>query len=181
VGGGDVSGRYRKRAAVTGGRYRKRPLQAAVTGSGRYRRPLQEAGGGDVSGRYINNALRQDASTTIPGQSRGGDSKLLCLEVSYSQESPPPSFCHPHPTASHAGAHQHLRSRGGVVWLHAAQHHHHCCLFCSLLYLLVWLWCKVLDCSCRNGCCAICSIIGYRTLTLAPALKLPLLAYGPGL
>jgi hypothetical protein len=42
-----------------------RPSQAAVTGSGRYRRPLQEAGGGDVSGRYMNNALRQDASTTI--------------------------------------------------------------------------------------------------------------------
>jgi hypothetical protein len=54
AGGGDVSGRYRKR-----------PLQEAVTGSGRcsYRRPLQEAGGGDGSGRYINNALRQDAST----------------------------------------------------------------------------------------------------------------------
>ena len=40
-----------------------RPLQAAVTGSGRYRRPLQEAGGGDGSGRCMNNALRQDAST----------------------------------------------------------------------------------------------------------------------
>jgi hypothetical protein len=52
AGGGDVSGRYRKR-----------PLQEAVVGSGRYRRPLQEAGGGDGSGRYINNALRQDAST----------------------------------------------------------------------------------------------------------------------
>jgi hypothetical protein len=51
AGGGDVSGRYRKR-----------PLQEAVTGSGRYMRPLQEAGGGDGSGRYINNVLRQDAS-----------------------------------------------------------------------------------------------------------------------
>jgi hypothetical protein len=40
LGGGDVSGRYRKR-----------PLQEAVTGSGRCRRPLQEAGGGDGSGR----------------------------------------------------------------------------------------------------------------------------------
>jgi hypothetical protein len=50
AGGGNVSGRYRKR-----------PLQEAVTGSGRYRRPLQEAGGGGGSGRY-NNSLRQDAS-----------------------------------------------------------------------------------------------------------------------
>ena len=53
-------------AAVTGsGRRRcQRPLQeAAVTGDDRYRRPSQEAGGGDGSGRYINNALRQDAST----------------------------------------------------------------------------------------------------------------------
>jgi hypothetical protein len=55
-GGGDVSGRYRTW-----------PLQEAVTGSGRYRRPLQETGGGNGSGRYIfiniKNALRQDAST----------------------------------------------------------------------------------------------------------------------
>jgi hypothetical protein len=74
-----AGGRYRRplqEATVAGGRYRKRaaamsaavtesgrPLQAAVAGSGRYRRPLQEAGGGDVSGRYINNSLRQDAST----------------------------------------------------------------------------------------------------------------------
>ena len=64
-----IGGRYRKRAAAMSaavtesGRYRKRPLQEAVIGSGRYRRPLQEAGGGDGSGRYINNALRQDAST----------------------------------------------------------------------------------------------------------------------
>jgi hypothetical protein len=36
---------------------------AAVTEGDRYRRPLQGAGGGDGSGRYINNALRQDAST----------------------------------------------------------------------------------------------------------------------
>jgi hypothetical protein len=36
AGGGDVSGRHRKR-----------PSQEAVAGSGRYRRPLQEAGGGD--------------------------------------------------------------------------------------------------------------------------------------
>ena len=45
--------------------HRKRPLQEAVTGSGRYRRLLQEAGGGggDGCGRYINNTLRQDAST----------------------------------------------------------------------------------------------------------------------
>jgi hypothetical protein len=55
--GGDVSGRYRKRAAVTGGRYRKR----------RYRRPLQEAGGGRDGGLYLNNALRQAASTLPPG------------------------------------------------------------------------------------------------------------------
>jgi hypothetical protein len=42
----------------------RRPLQeAAVTGD-RYR---QEAGGGDGSGRYINNALRQDASTLTGG------------------------------------------------------------------------------------------------------------------
>jgi hypothetical protein len=58
VGGCDVSGRYRKRAAVIGDRYRKRPLQTTVTGSGRYRRPLQEAGG-----RYISNALRKGVST----------------------------------------------------------------------------------------------------------------------
>jgi hypothetical protein len=38
-----------KRAAVTES---GRPLQATVTGSGRYRRPLQKAGGGDVSGRH---------------------------------------------------------------------------------------------------------------------------------
>jgi hypothetical protein len=50
AGGGDVSGRYRKR-----------PLQEAVTGSGHYRRRLQEAGGDDGSGRYINNALRPEA------------------------------------------------------------------------------------------------------------------------
>jgi hypothetical protein len=37
-----------------------RPLQAAVTES---KRSLQKAGGGDGSGRYINNALRQGAST----------------------------------------------------------------------------------------------------------------------
>jgi hypothetical protein len=42
AGGGDV-----------GGRYRKWPLQKAVTGSGRCRRPLQEVGGGDGNGRYI--------------------------------------------------------------------------------------------------------------------------------
>jgi hypothetical protein len=44
AGGGDVSGRYRKRAAVTDGRYRKRPLQAVVTGSGwrRCQRPLHK-------------------------------------------------------------------------------------------------------------------------------------------
>ena len=55
-----------QRAAVTGGRYRKRvaAMSATVTGSGRYRRPLplQEAGSGDGSGRYINNVLRQHAS-----------------------------------------------------------------------------------------------------------------------
>jgi hypothetical protein len=50
-------------------------MPAAVTGSGRHRRPLpeaavaggrcrQEAGGGDGSGRYTNNALRQGALTT---------------------------------------------------------------------------------------------------------------------
>jgi hypothetical protein len=54
AGGGDVSGRYRKR-----------PSQEAVTGSGRHRRPLQAAGGGDSSGRYMNNSLRQDASTVL--------------------------------------------------------------------------------------------------------------------
>jgi hypothetical protein len=45
-------------AAVTGG---GRPFQAAVTGSGRYRRPLQGAGGGQDrdGGRYINNALTE--------------------------------------------------------------------------------------------------------------------------
>jgi hypothetical protein len=37
-------------------------MSAAVAGSGRYRKPLPEAGGGDGSGRYIKNALRQDAS-----------------------------------------------------------------------------------------------------------------------
>ena len=42
-------------------------MSAAVTGSGRYKRPLQEAGGGDGSGRYIYNALRQDASTVASG------------------------------------------------------------------------------------------------------------------
>jgi hypothetical protein len=47
-------------AAVTGsGRYRKPLPKAAITG-GRYRK---RAGGGDGSGRYINNPLRQDAST----------------------------------------------------------------------------------------------------------------------
>jgi hypothetical protein len=54
-------------AAVTeGGRYRKRAatMSAAVTRS--QKRPLQEAGGGDGCGRYINNALRQDASA--PGK-----------------------------------------------------------------------------------------------------------------
>jgi hypothetical protein len=40
-----------------------RPPQAAVAGTGRYRRPLQEAGGGRDGGRHINNALRQDVST----------------------------------------------------------------------------------------------------------------------
>jgi hypothetical protein len=53
-------------AAVTesGRRRCRRPLQEAAVTESRYRkRPLQEAGGGDGSGRYINNALRQDAST----------------------------------------------------------------------------------------------------------------------
>jgi hypothetical protein len=42
-----------------------RPLQAAITRSGRCRRPLQvhEAGGGRDGGCYIDNALRQGAST----------------------------------------------------------------------------------------------------------------------
>jgi hypothetical protein len=37
--------RYRERAAFIGGRFRKRAaaMSAAVTGSGRYRRPLSEA------------------------------------------------------------------------------------------------------------------------------------------
>jgi hypothetical protein len=47
----------------------ERPLQAAVTRSGRYRRPLQEAGGGRDGGRHTNNALKQDASTTGDGGS----------------------------------------------------------------------------------------------------------------
>jgi hypothetical protein len=37
AGGGDVGGSYRKRAAVTGGRYR-RPLQEAAVTGGRYRK-----------------------------------------------------------------------------------------------------------------------------------------------
>jgi hypothetical protein len=56
AGGGDVSGRYRKRAVVTGGRYRKRPLQAAVTGSGRYRRL--------TGGRYRKRAAAMVAAVT---------------------------------------------------------------------------------------------------------------------
>ena len=60
-GSGYDGGRYRERAAVMGGRCRKRA--AAVTESGRYRKPLPEAGGGDGSGRHIKNALRQDVST----------------------------------------------------------------------------------------------------------------------
>jgi hypothetical protein len=50
--------RYRRPLQRAGGRHR-RPLQKA---GGRYRRPLQEADGGRDGGRYINNALRQDAS-----------------------------------------------------------------------------------------------------------------------
>ena len=53
----DGGGRYRKRAAVMAAAVTEsvRPLQAAVM--------IQEAGGGRDGGRYINNALRQEAST----------------------------------------------------------------------------------------------------------------------
>jgi hypothetical protein len=53
------------------GRYKRPSQEAAVTGSGRYRRPfpLQEVGGGRDGSRYINNALRRIAITynTAPG------------------------------------------------------------------------------------------------------------------
>jgi hypothetical protein len=52
---------WRGAAVIESGRRRwRRPLQKA---GGRYKRPLQEAGGGRDGGRYINGALRQDAST----------------------------------------------------------------------------------------------------------------------
>jgi hypothetical protein len=56
-----------------------RPLQAVLTGSGLYRRPLplQGAGGGRDGGRYKNNALRQDASTTVYST----DSKAVAISV----------------------------------------------------------------------------------------------------
>ena len=63
-GGGYDGGRYRERAAVIGGRYRKRAavISAAVTGSGRYRRPLPEAA--VTGGRYKRRAAAMAAAVT---------------------------------------------------------------------------------------------------------------------
>jgi hypothetical protein len=63
-GGGDDSGRYRERAAVIGGRYRKRAvaMSAAVAGSGRHRRPSPEAA--VTGGRHRKRATAMAAAVT---------------------------------------------------------------------------------------------------------------------
>jgi hypothetical protein len=63
-GGGDDGGRYRERAAVIGGRHRKRAaaMSAAVTGGGRYRKPLPEAA--VTGGCYRKRAAAMAAAVT---------------------------------------------------------------------------------------------------------------------
>jgi hypothetical protein len=60
----DDGGRYRERAAIIGGRNRKRvaAMSAAVTGSGRYRKPLPEAA--VTGGHYRKRAAAMAAAVT---------------------------------------------------------------------------------------------------------------------